>query len=523
MSELIALSHPEVPDGFSAAVAHLQMRREATVKWLLVLLLVIGAAVALADGLTRAPNADWESMPFQNPLQYTPYKAAFLFAGLLIPLTLRYARGLGASLLHGLLLWFVMCTAAYSKDFAYLRLPGVPLFITDVILALLFLFIFLCPRVRIPTLQFWPVSAALLLVSIGILEVCRGLAAGRDALTVLRDFEVPLYAVFLLIGMYAVEEWPAIQRFCRFFIYGALMASLTAVGWFLMVPAQRRYIFHGGPHIAAAFIGVLAWTLSKRVPATIRYGVIGLLAVGIILTNSRTAYVCIAVCLGVLFLTAKVGNRHLRFSGIALLLGGTILISGILLTLMTVNDKGSAFLSRTTRELISGTVNYQNDANAEFRFQAWNEAMNRFSQNPLFGEGFGVPFLFGDEDYDSRPHNTYLTVLYKMGLAGFVPLMCLFGHFFLQGWKALRSCRKQQESLLLYCCMLAFLSMFLSGALNLALESPFAASIFWLTMGVCYRMMILLARQQRLLQMSFLMTATQKNHAIVPSVSAALY
>src|SRR5436190_19685671 len=222
MSELIALSHPEVPDGFSAAVAHLQMRREATVKWLLVLLLVIGAAVALADGLTRAPNADWESMPFQNPLQYTPYKAAFLFAGLLIPLTLRYARGLGASLLHGLLLWFVMCTAAYSKDFAYLRFPGIPIFVTDMVLALALLFVFVFPRVRIPSPTFWPISAALLLVSFGVIEVCRGLIGGRDPMLVLRDFAVPLYALFLLIVMYAVEELPAIQHFFRYFVYAAL-------------------------------------------------------------------------------------------------------------------------------------------------------------------------------------------------------------------------------------------------------------------------------------------------------------
>jgi len=420
-----------------------------------------------------------------------------------------------------LLLWFVMCTAAYSKDFAYLRFPGIPIFVTDMVLALALLFVFVFPRVRIPSPTFWPISAALLLVSVGVIEVCRGLIGGRDPMLVLRDFAVPLYAIFLLIGMYAVEEWPAIQHFCRFFIYGALAASVTAVGWFVMVPAQRRYIFHGGPHVAAAFVGVLAWTLSKQVSRRIRYCVFGLLTAGIVLTNSRTVYVCIAICVAVLFLTARIANRRLRFSGLALLLAGTMAVSGIMLLLIGANHKGSAFLSQTSRELASGTLNYHNDANAEFRFQAWNEAMNRFSQNPLFGEGFGVPFLFADEDYDSRPHNTYLTVLYKMGLVGFVPLLCLLGHFFWQGWKILRACRTQQECLLLYCCMLAFLSMCLSGALNLALESPFAASIFWLTMGVGYRMMILLASQQRLLQMTIEVSAAE-NDSLSPFHSRSI-
>jgi len=42
---------------------------------------------------------------------------------------------------------------------------------------------------------------------------------------------------------------------------------------------------------------------------------------------------------------------------------------------------------------------------------------------PLAGEGFGVPFIFDRLflENDPRPHNTFFTVLYKMGLAGFLP------------------------------------------------------------------------------------------------------
>src|SRR5438874_11538677 len=85
MSEPFTLRRIGAPHSFSAAVAHLQLQRQAATKWILVLLLVTGVAVALADGFTRAPNADWESMPFDGPLQYVPYKAAFVFAGLLLP------------------------------------------------------------------------------------------------------------------------------------------------------------------------------------------------------------------------------------------------------------------------------------------------------------------------------------------------------------------------------------------------------------------------------------------------------
>ena len=496
MSEVVLPITYAVPERFHVSDSQIRTDRSAKARRSLALLLTTGAVVALVDGITRAPNADWESMPFQNPLQYVPYKAAFVFAALLLPLTLRYARQVGSRMSEALLLWFVMCTTAYAKDFAYIHIPGVPLFVTDIVLATLVFFTFLFPRLRIP-LDFWPNRVVWLLLTLGAVEVCRSLVSGREPLMVFRDFAVPLYAVFLLIGLYVVTDWPSIRRLYRFFIYGAAMSSVTAVGWFAVVPAQRRYIFHAVPHLIAAVVGLLPWALSTKTSPRITYSVIGLLTAGIVFTNSRTAYVNIALCVVVLFFTARVADRRIRLSQLTRWLAGVSVLSAALLLVLMVSDNGAKFVKEAGTELISGTLNYQNDANADFRFQAWTEAWNRFYRNPLLGEGFGVPFLFGAEDYDSRPHNTYLTVLYKMGLLGLFPFLLLLGHFYKYGWRIVRTSSGGQESLLLYCCMLAFLSMCFSGALNLTLESPFSASVFWLTIGVGYRMMILLIQQNR--------------------------
>ena len=240
MSEVVLPITYAVPERFHVSDSQIRTDRSAKARRSLALLLTTGAVVALVDGITRAPNADWESMPFQNPLQYVPYKAAFVFAALLLPLTLHYARQVGSRMSEALLLWFVMCTTAYAKDFAYIHIPGVPLFVTDIVLATLVFFTFLFPRLRIP-LDFWPNRVVWLLLTLGAVEVCRSLISGHQPLMVFRDFAVPLYAVFLLIGLYVVNDWPSIRRLCKFFIYGAAMSSVTAVGWFAVVPAQRRW------------------------------------------------------------------------------------------------------------------------------------------------------------------------------------------------------------------------------------------------------------------------------------------
>src|SRR5260370_19405661 len=112
----------------------------------LVLIVVLGAFIAVADGLTRTPNPALELSPPQ-PLEYEPYYAAFLLAGLPLPLMFAYAIRAAASLTEGLFLWFVFCTTAYMKDFSYLRWPGAPL-VTDVVLTVLLLSIYIVPRRR---------------------------------------------------------------------------------------------------------------------------------------------------------------------------------------------------------------------------------------------------------------------------------------------------------------------------------------------------------------------------------------
>src|ERR1700726_515664 len=102
-----------------AVLIRRQIRGQVINTWL-VLIVALGAVIAVGDGLTRAPNLELEFSPPQ-PLAYEPYYAAFLLAGVTLPLMFAYVKKARVPLAEGLFLWFVFCTTAYLKDFSYLR------------------------------------------------------------------------------------------------------------------------------------------------------------------------------------------------------------------------------------------------------------------------------------------------------------------------------------------------------------------------------------------------------------------
>jgi len=216
------------------------------------------------------------------------------------------------------------------------------------------------------------------------------------------------------------------------------------------------------------------------------------LAAGILLYNSRAIYVSLASGLCFLALTGicwmpKGFRVTARRTLIVLLLA-----AGFLLTLTLQIRQGASLLTRTAEDLESGFLHFSEDPNAEFRFMAWAEAWRRFGENPLLGEGFGVPFVFYIFEADPRPHNTYLTVLYKMGIVGFLPLSILLGGFFLMGTRAIIRHGSHEQSIRLYLVLVGQVVTSVYGAFALLLESPFLASIFWLSVGVGMRIISLL-------------------------------
>ena len=96
--------------------------KSSWLNWPLAAILLVGTAIVIADGFTRplVLEEDWEN---SEAMTYEPYHAAFVFGLAMLPLMMAYRKSAGISKKESVLLWFVMCTVAYSKDFAYI-VPG---------------------------------------------------------------------------------------------------------------------------------------------------------------------------------------------------------------------------------------------------------------------------------------------------------------------------------------------------------------------------------------------------------------
>jgi O-antigen ligase len=472
-----------------SAIAPVLIRRHPRtriVNFWLVLIVVLAAVIATADGLTRTPNPEFGPTPPQ-PLEHEPYHAAFLLAGLALPLVFAYVKKARVSLAEGLFLWFVFCTTAYLKDFSYLRWPGAPLFVTDFVLIVLLLSIYIAPRRRCSHLPLLLNIFLALFIAAGVLAAARGFFGRCDRILVLRDSALIAYALFLLVGYHLIESWLAIKRVAVWFVLGAAVSVLNGLAWFVAVPEQRRFVLPG-IYVLVSLVGVLVMMVNRLIKPQVGWIFVGVFCLGLLLANERSLFVSLVVVLLVgLFVPGMLWRKLRSGRHLMTLVTAVVLVCSFLFLFLHL-QAGQDFATRVADNMASGILHTSDDGFWQFRIAAWKEAWWRFQEYPPAGEGFGIPFNFEIWDNDPRPHNTFLTVLYKMGLLGLLPLLSLLACFF---WLSLRAVHRNSENrcvFFLQTLILAQVSFCVFGGANLMLESPYLASLFWAGMGLGLRM-----------------------------------
>jgi O-antigen ligase len=457
--------------------------------WWLLLICLAGIIIVLADGFTRPSMIEAENIALE-PLTYEPYEGAFVFAVFMLPLTLGYATSAGASRKEALLLWFILCTVAYAKDFSYIKVPESKLFITDIVLAVLLASQYKRMGRALRALGMLPVLALSAFVLSGMISAARGFLGGEEKALVFRDSAIFAYSFFLFPGFLLVSSWTGVKRFFLFFTLGAVFCSLNAAAWFVMQPGQRRYLGYG-IYVVIALLGLLlgrANGILKRsgwfLPAV--------LTIGILLFNSRAAYAAMAGAIAVILLVGvQLQQKHAIRARLNLVFKLTAMLC-LVLAIVLQTRTGSTFVERSLEEVTAAALDPSQDPTSQFRFMAWAEAITRFSRNPVVGEGYGVPFTFDIYNEDPRPHDTYLTILYKMGIVGISPFLFLLATFFFRSWRTLFANRTRKETAWLYVLLVGVVAQCLNGLFNYVVESPFMASMFWISIGMGFRMILIL-------------------------------
>jgi len=453
--------------------------------WLM-LVAVAGGAIVVADGLTRGPYPELELLG-QKPLEYQPNHAAFLLALVTLPLMFAYARKARVPLSEGLFLWFIVCTIAYTKDFSYLRLPGAPLFITDVVFVVLLFSIYILPRPFYPRNPLVLDLFCTLFFIAGVVSAARGLWGHGDPVLVLRDCALVAYSFFLLVGYQFFRSWLSIKRLAVWFLLGTALNVLNGVAWFFAAPEQRRFVLPG-IYALVSLVFVLVTMANRLIRPKAGRVLAVFFSLGLLLANTRSVFISLGSVLLLAFVVPgplRVGN--LSVSRLRALVPATVLVCASVF-LFSHLRAGSRFTTRVADELASGVLHSSDDPYWQFRLAAWKEAWRRFEEYPTGGEGFGIPFVFDIYDNDARPHNTFLTVLYKMGLIGFLPLFALLAYFFWYGLRAVHRNLANRRIAFLQIVILAQLSFCVYGGASFVLESPYLAWLFWAGMGVGFRM-----------------------------------
>ncbi|MFH0938651.1 MAG: hypothetical protein V1899_05150 [Planctomycetota bacterium] len=131
-----------------------------------------------------------------------------------------------------------------------------------------------------------------------------------------------------------------------------------------------------------------------------------------------------------------------------------------------------------------------------WRFLVWRRMTLDWSSGRTFvGAGVGRPwfygalyhtsFHYGEDRLGLDPHNSYLNLLYRYGVVGFLIFLALLWSVWHCVWKALRT-RSSGGDLWLECMVLYFFYTAVFVSFTVGLEGPSYSMPFWMALGLIY-------------------------------------
>lgn len=402
------------------------------------------------------------------------FGAAGVFGGYAFSLSL-----LGLAAPRRLMEVFVFLLALGHRDFTYtaLKIGPANLYITEWVLLILMLAA--VPRVADIWRKYRPALLALGLYA-GIGFVFFWLSSRYWPIgSILRDLTVVYYAFFAVAALAFLRDEGDINRLfiamlagSCFNLGGDMLNYLY--GTFPITPEQKNYSLRNSFYylIGTAYLLPGLLFLERKVrPWAVGY-VTAVFVVVLLYAYSKTAMAAILLIsiLSILVLAKQVRMQTLIAVFMAFMLA-------LVITPMAKTFKFSSLFALRT-------------AGDDSRSMLRTAALRDFSEYP-YGIGFGAP-IFGrhsrellvEPDAFHAIHNSYLTILRRMGVEGFAAFsalvaLALYGVY--RGW---RSCAGSYDAWLTsFAVCLGFLASAVFAAAHVALEGPFFGAVFWLLLG----------------------------------------
>jgi hypothetical protein len=400
----------------------------------------------------------------------------------------------------------------FDRAFAYLHLPGLPLFVGELVLLL-----GLAAGVRSTgtlrrAVASEPVLALLVLFVLwGTLRTLPGLATyGLDAA---RDAALWYYASFAVLGVAAVEARPRLpevllDRLARWSpaVLLWLAASMVLAPFADQAPVvpftDVSVLSHkpGGTATAALLVLLLLWLApgQERRPRRVAWSFLALTVIALVATQNRGALLGVLAggAVAVVFLAD-------RWRVVA----WTLAVTATTLTLMTLLSvkvpfpglQGREYSAEQLIDNVASLAGAETPGNlqgtAEGRKELWTLVLEKqvTERRVLVGAGFGpnlaaeVGVLDDGEDSLRNPHNTHLSVLARMGTVG---ALLWVGFWIAWYWRMAGACRRMRgtsrhaDALLGGIALAVTTTVLVASVFDPQLEGPQVALLLWSVVGM---------------------------------------
>jgi len=329
-------------------------------------------------------------------------------------------------------------------------------------------------------------------------------AFGQWGILAVRDFAIFGYGCIFALTYIVLDTHERAAAAMRWFTYSAIILALlliadTASGAHVLFPPEYRLVTstglfaesYGGGDVGGiisfSLIALLAYAAASPERRPLHLVAAAICFYAVMITQTRSAI----LGLGLASLYGLFGMRTTqRISFIALGVGATL---AFVVVPVLMPESGLARAISMFSDAVRSGFTVHADANAYFRLLRWDKVFELWRQHPLFGVGFGKPIVPASlitEAEDGKfnaglPHNTYLTILARLGLCGFILTM---GAWIVSIVVATRAIRRPTFGADAFAAGASLVAMMGFATFVLFLERPMHNAALWIVAAIACRL-----------------------------------
>lgn len=238
-------------------------------------------------------------------------------------------------------------------------------------------------------------------------------------------------ALFIILGAIVLARQDMRNAFSIACVFLVALATVLNIYDFIsptfsQVPG-RSAGFYINPNQSGSALDMLPMMASTAIPATANFLVLGMAAIGLLVTFSRSGWIIFLLGGLGLALYGRLGGGRARFVflGIVALLFGALFYaywSGDLFLFMSGSSLGE-FLDPNTLARLGSRGAALDDYSSLERTDVANKGFDAFLASPLLGHGVGYTYVWDDR---TSTHNMLLLMGAELGMPGILLYLSLF-------------------------------------------------------------------------------------------------